>query len=241
MNKELKTTCLVLRTTDYRDSDKMLTLFSREYGKLSALARGAKKGKLKFVSQPMFVGEFLLTGKTDKLYVSQAAQRRSYFSVASDFSKFANAGIMLECTELFLTDEPSPKLFALIVNCLEEIKNGVNPAEVLAYFLVKILCISGYEPHMDSCINCGSTCLEYFSDELGSVVCKDCKVNGDIRLTGGMISLIHKSKSCVPKSFDLSEFNQNTKERVCNMMIKFIEHICERQLKSTKIYRENIY
>lgn len=233
---ELKTICLVLRAADYRDSDKILTLFSKEHGRLTALARGAKKGKLKFVAQPMFTGEFLLTGKGDKLYVTQAQQLKSYFSVAGDFSKFASANIMLECTELFLTDEPSPKLFALIVNCLEKLKNGIDPAEILAYFMVKILCVSGYEPHMDSCINCGSTCLEYFSFELGSAVCKDCEVGGDIRLNKDMIALICKSKLCVPKSFDLSEFNQNTKEQVRDMMIKFIEHICERRLKSTKIF-----
>ena len=236
-NKELKTTCLVLRAADYRDSDKMLTLFSREYGKLSALARGAKKGKLKFAVQPMFTGEFLLESKAGKLYVSQAQQLKSYFTIASDFSKFASANVILECTEIFLTDEPAPKLFALSVNCLEKLKNDISPAEVLAYFSVKLLCISGYEPHLDGCACCGSEGQEYFSFEHGGGICGDCKANSDIHLSKDMILLINKSKKLAPISFELSGFKQQTFEQVYNIMLKFIEHICEQKLKSTVIFK----
>ena len=111
------TLCIVMRTADWRDADKMLTLFSRDYGLLSALARGAKnlKNPIAAASQPFCCGIYSFSGRNGRLYVSQCEIKKEFYSLGSDFEKYAAACVMMEMTEKILqnTDEYDPPFYSI--------------------------------------------------------------------------------------------------------------------------------
>ncbi len=225
----------MLRTAEYKDADKMLTLFSKDMGKVSALARGAKKGKLKNVAQILFCGEFALSFKNGKCYVSQAESKMSYFSITKDFDRFAAASAMLEATELFLTFEPAPKLFALLTHCLLRLKNGEDGVATLTYFFIKLMCLEGFEPQVETCVSCGSQDILFFSAELGGALCIDCANNPDGKLTPEVIQIFKTAKLFPPGKYDFSGFSNESIKRAVNFALHFVEVQAERCLKSARI------
>jgi len=171
--------CIVLRTADYRDSDKMLTLFSREAGRVSALARGAKnlKNPLAAASQPFCCGIFSFTGKNGKLYVSQCEIKKEFYSLGADFEKFAAACVMVEMADKILEDSVEyERLFVLLANCLSALEKGPPVRMTLAYFFVQISDILGIRPTTDTCAVCGKDLEEpdLFCASEGGAVCEQC-------------------------------------------------------------------
>lgn len=136
--------CIVLRAVAYKETDRMLTLYSPERGRFSALARGARKsnGKLHAVSEPLSCGEFSFNGQEGRLYLSQVEQKLELFSLTSDYPAFCAAMLMLEVTEIFATEEGDLKLFALLTNSLAALKRG-DPASLAVFFLSRLCELSG--------------------------------------------------------------------------------------------------
>ncbi|MEI6102281.1 MAG: DNA repair protein RecO, partial [Eubacteriales bacterium] len=150
--------CIVLRTADYRDSDKMLTLFSRESGLISALARGAKnlKNPLAAACQPFCCGIFSFAGKNGKLYVGQCEIKKGYYSLGSDFERYAAACVMVEATEKILENAAEyDRLFVLFINCLSSLEKGVPSRFVVAFFFVHVSELLGICPATSVCAICG--------------------------------------------------------------------------------------
>lgn len=72
---------IVLRANDYKDNDKIVTLFSREFGRIDALAKGAKKatGHLSAVVKPFVCGEYNIKISNEKAYITQGIAKESFF------------------------------------------------------------------------------------------------------------------------------------------------------------------
>ncbi len=79
--------CIVLRTADYKDYDKILTLFSRSDGRLDAQARGARrlKSDIATAAQPLSCGEYEFYKKGDKLFLTAALVKQEFYRVQNDF------------------------------------------------------------------------------------------------------------------------------------------------------------
>ena len=90
MNKLEKQLCIVLRAVNYRDNDKILTLFSQENGKLTASARGARamKSAIRAAAQPFCCAEYEFYQKKDRLYITNALIKQEFFNVQNDYGKF---------------------------------------------------------------------------------------------------------------------------------------------------------
>jgi DNA repair protein RecO (recombination protein O) len=168
-----------MRTADWRDSDKMLTLFSRDFGLISALARGAKnlKNPLSAVSQPFCCGIYSFISRSGRLSVSQCEIKKEFYSLGTDFEKYATACVMMEMSEKILqnTQEYDP-LFILLVTCLTHLEKGRPSREVLTYYLVRISGLLGIRPSTQECVVCGRP-LEaphLFCMAEGGTVCPAC-------------------------------------------------------------------
>lgn len=171
--------CIVIRTADYRDSDKMLTLFSRDAGRVSALARGAKnlKNPIAAASQPFCCGIFSFSGKNGKLYINQCEIKKEFYSLGADFGKYAAACVMVETAEKILENAAEyERLFLLLVNCLYSLEKGLPTKMTAAYFFVQVSELMGIRPTTDSCAVCGTKINEphFFCAAEGGAVCDKC-------------------------------------------------------------------
>ncbi len=172
--------CIVLRAVNYRDNDRILTLFSRTEGKINAQATGARRIKsgLAPASQPFCCAEYEFFQKKDRYFVTGALIKQEFFGIQNDYDKFAAGCVMLELTERMLehSDEPE-RLFATLINTLYSMeKYGLAENTALAYFFVQAIDMLGVFPALDFCSVCGAPVarVEYWSAEQGGAVCEAC-------------------------------------------------------------------
>lgn len=175
-----KIQAIVLRATDIRESDRMLTLFSMERGKLSVYARGARKQKSRFLSasQVFCQGEFILHEKQGLLILSQAEAVETFYPIAGDILRYAYASYACDlAAELVNEHEPNHVLFFLLIHTLNHYAyHTADPAQVNRIYGLKLMDTTGFRPQLAHCVVCGGTGQALRFDPLeGGVVCPNCR------------------------------------------------------------------
>lgn len=179
--QDIITKSIVLKTVDYQENDKILTLFSVDFGKISATLKGCRKAgaKLKCVGQPFCFAEFSLAKKSDKFVVTNASEIETFFSVTKSYDTLKYSSAMIEmCNIVLVEGEPSCELFLALVKALKEIsKDNINAVAVFVKFSLQLFKIAGYELDFSKCSLCGGAFNTHviFDFDLGNFVCGLCK------------------------------------------------------------------
>jgi DNA repair protein RecO (recombination protein O) len=173
-----KVEAIVIRTNDYGESNKIVTLYTRENGKVGVMARGAKKPKsrLAAVSQLFIHGLYLFQRSNGLGTLSQAEMIHSFKEVRNDLFLASYATYMVELTDR-LTDEKEQNepLFNLLQQTLQYLDEGIDPDVLLRIFEMKMMAVAGISPELDQCASCGSTELPSgFSISEAGFLCRRC-------------------------------------------------------------------
>ncbi len=153
------THALVLREVNYKESDKILTVLTRENGKMTLSARGCRKkgSPIAAASQLLVWSEMTLYEYQGRWAVKEAATDREFAGMRGDLEKLALGCYFAEMAELLsVEDVPAPELLSLLLNSLHALDKMDKPAALVkAAFELKIMCLAGYEPVLDACAVCG--------------------------------------------------------------------------------------
>ncbi len=156
---EIKTDAIVLQSIDYKDNDKILTLFSPSLGKITAGIRGVKKpkAKLAFSAQPFCFSEYVLAAKGERYTVTSAYLHESFFSLRGDLVRFYTACAAAEvCLAILQENEKYEGLFIGFVQCLKALSLAEEEvAEALLSFVLIALRESGYPLDLSYLEECG--------------------------------------------------------------------------------------
>ena len=169
---------IVIRTNDYGETNKILTLYTREIGKIGVMARGAKKpqSRLTSVSQVFTYGHFLVQIGSGLGTLQQGEIISPFRGLREDLFKSAYGAYIVELTDK-LTDEKktNPYLFELLYQTLYFINEGLDQ-EILTYiYEMKMLNIAGIYPKLDGCVSCSNTEGKFaFSVREGGFICHRC-------------------------------------------------------------------
>jgi DNA repair protein RecO (recombination protein O) len=183
----LTTPAIVLRTVDYGEADRVVTLFTRDAGKLSALARGARRSVRRFgAALGLFgVGEAVLLDKPNAELsgLERFDGARGFPALMADVAKVAHGGYACELVrELIPPRQPEPELFELLITFFAALEAGPARAETLRIFELRLLDALGLKPQLDACVACSSDELGASGDVLdirrGGVVCAHCHGHG---------------------------------------------------------------
>jgi DNA repair protein RecO (recombination protein O) len=171
---------VVLSTVDYGEADRMVTLFTRERGKLTAFAAGARKSKRRFAGalEPFTSLKVSLCERhSDTFRLDGADIQASYPRVREDLARIARALYCVElCRELVRDREPHTQLYELLVDYLAQLdRQEAGPTSLIAFEL-DALAQAGLMPRFDACSLCSG---EYgprprFDPSHGGVVCELC-------------------------------------------------------------------
>ena len=181
--QDLITKSIVLKTVNYQENDKILTMFSVDFGKISATLKGCRKSeaKLKCIGQPFCFAEFSLAKKGDRFVVTNASEIETFFSVTKSYDTLKFASAMIEMTNIALNEgEPNADLFLALIKALKEIsKENQNVGAVFVKFALHLFKNSGYALQFLRCGVCGGAfnTKVLFDFELGNFVCGLCKGN----------------------------------------------------------------
>lgn len=150
---------LVLRETETKETDKILTLLTWDQGKIAVVARGARRKNCKFAAaaQPLAYSEWTLYQRRDWHYASDASTLELFGGLRGDLTALALGCYMAELTEAVCPEnEPAPELLRHLLNGLYALSAlGKPPALVRPAFELRLLCLAGYEPLADACALCG--------------------------------------------------------------------------------------
>lgn len=155
-----KLTAFVLRVVDYGESDRVVTLFSRERGKVSAFARGARASRRRFggALEPFTLLAAEVKGRagSDLLTLETVAVTRGFGAIRGDLARIACAGYAAELArELVRDHEPHDELFELLLAYLGALDAGpARPTALRAYELGALRAV-GLMPRLDGCARCG--------------------------------------------------------------------------------------
>lgn len=173
---------IVLRLTPVRESDLVVQLFTHGHGRVSAIARGARRSRRRFAGclEPMVVlaVELGRRGRGSELWTLEAADvRDDHRALAADPIVLGHASYGLELVrELAPPEVPEPALLRAVVTLWRALAAGPSPA-VLRAFELAICHVLGSEVALETCAACGSPDLEHgavFDPVRGGAVCARC-------------------------------------------------------------------
>lgn len=179
-----KTEGFVLKSFDFRETSKIVTFFTKEHGKLKGVMKGIRKDSRKFGSN---VDKF---SKNEIVYyeyrrselhlISQCDLKCYYFPIRQDYQKNLAANYVLELVDAIMqVEEQNEHVYQLLENFLESLETAKEINKLIYAFQVKILLLSGFKPHLDSCVVTGQkiTGRARFSVKLGGLVSPDVKTD----------------------------------------------------------------
>ncbi|AWB45400.1 DNA repair protein RecO [Paenibacillus sp. CAA11] len=170
---------IVIRSMDYGEGNKIITLCTEESGKVGVLVRGAKKSKSRHaaLTQPFTYGQYVFFRNTGLGTLNAGEIIESHHALREDLVLAAYASYACELLDRILQDEEVGSFwFSQLKACLEALDGGKDPQIVIHLFEMKMLQAAGYGPELEACVSCGSgEETEWFSPQLGGILCRRCK------------------------------------------------------------------
>ena len=177
--KEFKVRGIVLREVFVGEADKILTIFAKDYGKISVRARGARRSKSKFLAgtQLFAYSDFIVFTRGKHYFLSQVDVIESFYDIRSDYDRLCYANYFLEISDKILMEGmESNNILLLLLKTLKAVCNDrMNLSLVARIFELKLLDYSGYRPEVQACNLCNKEVKEadiYFNRE--GIVCSKC-------------------------------------------------------------------
>ncbi|KAB2338981.1 DNA repair protein RecO [Cytobacillus depressus] len=169
---------IIIRTTNYGETNKIVTLYTREWGKIGVMARGAKKpnSRLAAITQAFTYGYFLVQKSSGLGSLQQGEMISSMRSIREDIFLTAFASYIVDLTDKGTDDrKPNPYLFELVFQALNLINEGYDAEIIVNIFEMKMLNALGLYPVLNQCAVCGSTDGHFsFSIREGGLICHRC-------------------------------------------------------------------
>ena len=181
---------VVLRTQKLGEADRIITLLSRQNGRVRAVAKGVRRTKSRFGGrlEPFTHVDVMIHPGRSLDVITQAEVIRPYGApLAGDYPRYTAGTAMLETAERFtpMEKEPALRQFLLLIGGLRALgetgEEAKEPRLVLDAYLLRSLAVAGYAPALEECARCGSpdtTRLVAFAVAAGGMVCADCRPPG---------------------------------------------------------------
>jgi len=178
---------IVIRTSDYGETNKVVTIFTRENGKVGVIARGAKKpsSRLSAITQLFTYGTFLFQKGSGLGSLQQGETIQSMRSVREDIFLTAYASYITELLDKGTENEKgNPFLFELYLQSLKYLADGIDPDVLVHIFEMKMLNVLGLYPNLNECVSCGAKeGTFHFTLRENGFICHRCFQHDPYRLS----------------------------------------------------------
>ena len=238
---------IVLRETETKEADKILTVLTRAEGKLSVIARGArrKNSRIAAASQLLVYSEMTLFQRGNWDILDEASTIELFPGVRQDLELLALGSYFAEMTEA-LTEEdvPAPETLPLLLNALFALGTLKKPPlQVKSAFELRLLSLSGYEPMLEGCAVCGEeTPKEPMLDVMqGLLHCKPCALQGirglSMPLCAASLQAMRHVVSCDPKRLYAFTLDESAQRRMADATEAFAAAQLERGFRTLDFYK----
>lgn len=175
---------LTIRSVDYKEADKILTVLTDCRGCLTVKVRGVRRkgSRLKAAAQLFTFSQMTLYEQNGRCTLHEAEILQQFPGLQTDLTALSLASYIAEVLSTEAEDAPgSPDIQRLALNCLYALSNGLStPAVIKAAFELRYMALAGYEPDLTACAVCGTPhpVQPVAMLEAGTVRCRGCSVAG---------------------------------------------------------------
>jgi DNA repair protein RecO (recombination protein O) len=226
---------VVLRTHKLGEADRIVTMLSRQNGKIRAVAKGVRRTASKFGSrlEPFMVVDAQFYRGRSLDIVQQAESLGSYGAdIADDYPRYTAASVMVETADKVTDDDGSLQQYLLLVGALRSLSRQEHPAGLtLDSYLLRSLSIAGWAPSFVDCAVTGAPGPHsHFVVQLGGVVADEVAPPGSPRLDRDTLELLG---SLLSGQWDVAEaMNERTRAQASGVVAAYTQFHLERSLRS---------
>ncbi len=236
---------VVLRHADWGEADRLLVLFTRELGKLRAVAKGARKMRSRKAGhiEPFSRTVLLLAQGRDVWIVTQAEMQESYEPLRESLLRTAYASYVVELLDRFTYEEgQSSGLYQLLADTLGRVSTEEDVYLAVRYFEIRLLDLLGFRPNLFTCVECGreiSPSDQYFSALQGGVRCPNCGLANACRPVSvlALRHLRHLQRSTYRQALRLP-IPAHVRDELEALLNFYLTYLLERNLNSPRFLRE---
>ncbi|MGV3488030.1 MAG: DNA repair protein RecO [Tuberibacillus sp.] len=234
---------IVLRATDYGETNKIITLYTREYGKVGLMARGAKKprSKLSACGQLLTHGYYFYTIGKGLGTLHQGDVENPFRYIKADIYKMAYAVYIVDFVDKIpASDTKNSYLFELIFQLLNYINEGIHPQVLSFIFEVKMLPVLGIEPVTDKCLHCHAADGPFKFSVNGGLLCFRCAHMDPhaVPVSGAFIKLINLFKKIDVARIGKIDLKPDTIAEINKVLTMYMDANSGLRLKSKRFVEQ---
>ena len=244
--QEERTQAIVLRTRVHGESDKIVTFLTQDWGKITGIAKGAKRSRRRFVNVLELFTHVALRfrpSRSDGLaFILGCDWIQTFRSPGQDLQKFACASYMTELTDVMVAGrEAGQEIYLLLLHSLSALEDHPTlPALFLPAFELRLLIDVGYAPNMTDCQLCGTALTPddqtlAFSPSLSGLVCPQCtaQAGATFRLSTETLMLFQVWLASEQSVFPLPDISPRAAQETRALVARLLAQHLPRPLKST--------
>ena len=236
---------IVLRVTDYNDRDALLTVLSRNHGKLTLKARGLrrKNSPLTAPCQLLAFGEFTIFEYRGQYTINEAHSIELFTPLRRDLTKLALGTYFAQVADVISQEDlPNPELQSLVLNSLFALsKLNLPEPLVKSVFELRAACLAGYTPDLYGCHICGGLTPERFDLAAGQLECRKCRSaeSSGIRMpvTPSLLEAMRYICLCDPKKLFSFSVGSDTAEQLSALTEGYLSTQLERGFSALDFYK----
>jgi DNA repair protein RecO (recombination protein O) len=239
-SRTYKTDAVIIKRIKLGEADRIVTLYTPEYGKIKAITKGTRRPKSKLgghVELLTYSSLFLAKGRNLDI-VTQAQTIESFLTLKNDLRAMAFGLYVTELLDSFtIENDVNREIFELLVSTLQRITEGKNKETALRYFELHLLDQIGYRPQLQYCSNCNKTLqplTNYFCSNQGGALCRNCSYEEPITkpISLNALKVLRLWQNCTYDSAVKVNVNPELALELEQIMREYIKYLLERQVKS---------
>jgi DNA repair protein RecO (recombination protein O) len=237
---------IVLRRVDFGEADRLLTLYSREFGKIKALAKGARKPQARkagHVELFMRTNFMFARGKNIDI-VTQAEVVEPYLALRDDLVRTTYAAYAAELIDgLTAEADRDPAKYDLLSKALGWLAASDNSLLVARYYELRLLGLAGFQPQLFRCVSCNEAIEQqdqFFSAELGGLLCPSCQAadRRALPISASAVKVLRHLQTHQWSHVQALRLRPKVQRELESVMHHYLRHILERNLRSADfLYR----
>ena len=231
---------IVISTTDYKESSKIINIFTKDKGIIGCISKGCKslKSKLRLLSEKLAYGVFQISYRENGLSVLIDGDIKNYFfNIKNDIIKISYLTYICELSSSVYKESESEEIYPLMETAIMKIEDGFDAKIITNILELQYLEYLGINLNLDSCVKCGSTKVVTLSLSKGGYVCANHRTNEPL-LSEKVMKLLR-----LYYYVDISKINElniekSVSDEIANIIDIYYEEYSGVYLKSKKIIKD---
>lgn len=238
---------IVLKTLDLGEADRVLTLLTRQFGKVRVVAKGIRRpaSRLAGYAEPLSHATYQLARGRELDVLTGAETRSAYRALREDLDRIAAGWYVAEVADRFTVDRsPAAPVFDLVETALRHLEAGHAPALVCRWCDLHLLDRTGFRPELARCARCSGALLEgtnAWSPLEGGAVCPPCVDRGIAGLPALSLRALKSLRHLLASDFAGAarlRIDEALERELERHMRAFLQHVLDRDITSARLIDE---